>query len=142
MGKLIHTNPYISFILMGIEIEFLGKCNDTTLAEWNIPNRSNKDFGNAIKNIPSLQKYIPYLTSHQMYDSFRCGLAHALSPKSPITLSSKEEMKHLLEHNGRLNFRVEDFYEDFKNACTYIINKDYPTDDKMNKDFLNIPDSQ
>ena len=139
IGSLIDPHPYISFILMGIGIEFLGKCTDTTLTEWNVSGRSKRDFENAITTIPSLQKYHPYLSTHDMYSSFRCGLAHAVSPKHKITLSSKQEMGHLLEHNGRLNLKVEDFYADFKIACQYIINQTYSATDKMSGDFLEVP---
>ena len=48
-GELSITHPYISFILMGIGIEFLGKCIDPNLSDWNISGRSKKDFENAIK---------------------------------------------------------------------------------------------
>ena len=103
IGELTDSHPYISFILMGIGIEFIGKCVDTSLTDWNVSGRSKQDFENAIKAIPSLKKYEPYLASHQMYSSFRCGLAHAVSPKLQITLSSKQEMAHLVESNGRLS---------------------------------------
>jgi len=74
-----------------------------------------------------------------MYSSFRCGLAHALSPKVKITLSSKQEMAHLIEHNDKINLKVEDFYSDFKQACEYVINMSFPTGDKMNENFLFVP---
>lgn len=139
IGELSETYPYISFIMMGIGIEFMGKCIDSNLTDWNKTGRSKSDFENAINTIPSLKKYVPYLTSHKMYSSFRCGLAHAISPKVQITLSSKEEMAHLVETNESINFKVEDFYTDFKDACKYIIEKNYPPGDKMNADFLEVP---
>lgn len=99
------------------------------------------DFESAISTIPNFKRYEQYLSSHQMYSSFRCGLAHAVSPKFSITLSSKEEMPHLVENNGRLNFKVEDFYQDFKDACMYVIGKTYPNGNKMNANFLEVPGS-
>ncbi len=139
IGELSDSHPYISFILMGIGIEFLGKCIDNSLDEWNKGGQSRQDFENAIKNIPSLKRYEPYLTTHDMYSSFRCGLAHAVSPKIQITLSSKQEMAHLVKHDNRLNLKVEDFYTDFKVACEFVIAKTYPNGDKMNADFLEVP---
>lgn len=139
VGGMIDNHPYISFIMMGIGIEFLGKCSDSGLNDWNVSGRSRLDFENAIKKIPSLQKYQTYLTTYDMYGSFRCGLAHAVAPKFKITLSSKEELGHLIEVSGRLNLKVEDFYADFKLACEFIINASYPTGDKMNADFLQVP---
>ena len=139
LGSMIDKHPYISFIVMGIGVEFLGKCIDSTLSDWNVAGRSKKDFENAIKTIPSLQKYKPYLTTHDLYGSFRCGLAHAVSPKFKITLSSKDEMRHMIEESGRLNLKVEDFYNDLKLGCEHVMNRTYPPNDKMNKDFLQVP---
>ena len=139
VGSLIDKHPYISFILMGIGIEFLGKCTDSGLNDWNVSGRSREDFENAIKRIPSLQKYETHLTTYDMYGSFRCGLAHAAAPKYKITLSSKQETAHLIENNGRLNLKVEDFYADFKAGCEHIRGTSYAVSDKMNRDFLQVP---
>jgi len=139
LGTLVEKHPYISFIMMGIGIEFLGKCIDGSLNDWNLSGRSGPDFKNAIKTIPGLQKYEPYLTTHDLYDSFRCGLAHSVAPKYKITLSSKNEMGHLIEESGRLNLRAEDFYSDFKLACEHVMDNIYPSGDKMNRDFLQVP---
>jgi len=140
IGELISGHPYISFILMGIGIEFLGKCIDSDMKDWNSTQPgSKKTFENAIKLIPNFQKYKSYLDSHDMYNSFRCGLAHALSPKVKITLSSKSEMSHLNKHNDKINLKVEEFYDDFKKACEYVINKSFPIGDKMNENFLIVP---
>ncbi len=140
LGSMINEHPYISFILMGVGIEFLGKCNDKSLASWNVSGRSKMDFENAVKNLPGLQNYESYLTTCDLYGSLRCGLAHAASPKFSITLSSKLELGHLVEDNGRLNLKVEDFYSDFKTACEFVISDSYPTGNKMEIPFLQIPD--
>ena len=136
IGSMIEGHPYISFIVMGIGIEYLGKCIDKSLSDWNVSGRSARDFKKAIKTIPSLKKYEPYLSSHDLYGSFRCGLAHAVSTKMSITLSSKNEQGHLIETNGRLNLKVEDFYTDFKTACEFVKNDNYPVNNKMNRDLL------
>ena len=141
LAAMIELHPYISFIIMGIGIEFLGKCINNTLKDWNDPGRSETDFKNAIRSIPSLQKYMPYLTTYDLYGSFRCGLAHTAAPKYSITLSSKDQLGHLKEANGRLNLKVEDFYNDFKFACEHVINIPFPAGDKMNHDFLQVPGS-
>lgn len=139
VGSMINIYPYISFIIMGIGIEFLGKCLATTRSDWNEKGHSGPDFKNAISTIPSLQKYKPYLKTHNLYSSFRCGLAHAISPKLQITLSSKGELGHMIEHSGRLNLKVEDLYSDFKQACEYIIHMTFASEDKMSGDFLQVP---
>jgi hypothetical protein len=138
LGVMIDDHPYISFIMMGIGIEFLGKCINSGLRDWS-SGASGKVFGNAVKSIPSLQRYQQYLTSHDLYGSFRCGLAHAVSPKYKITLSSKQERAHLVDDGGRLNLKVEDFYADFKLACEHVIGMNFPSGDKMDKEFLEVP---
>jgi hypothetical protein len=140
---MIDPHPYLSFIVMATGIEFLGKCIKTDLDEWNPRGiRSSTSFEDAVKNIPSLQRYAPLLTSHNLFDSLRCGLAHSIAPKIKITLSSKKELAHMVGINGRTNLKVEDFYNDFKSACEYVIDTDFPTNNKMNQDFLIVPDSQ
>jgi len=139
VGLMINNHPYISFIIMGIGIEFLGKCLATTRSDWHESGHSGPDFKKAISTIPSLHKYEPYLKTHNLYSSFRCGLAHSISPKLQITLSSKGEFGHMIEHCGELNIKAEDFYSDFKQACEYIINLTFASEDKMSKYFLQVP---
>ena len=140
LGNMIKEHSYLSFIIMGLGIEFLGKCIDKELKTWNTKGRSKSDFENAIKKIPSLQKYKHYLKKYSLYSSFRCGMAHASAPGYSITLSSKSERHHLHEADHRLNLKVEDFYNDFKDACLHIINDDdFSVDDKINKPFLEVP---
>jgi hypothetical protein len=136
---MINGHPYISFIIMGIGIEFFGKCLATTRVDWNEGAHSGPDFEYAIRNIPSLSRYISYLQTHKLYHSFRCGLVHAISPKVQVTLSSKGELGHLIEQGGRINLKVEDFYDDFRQACEYIIGMNFTPGDKMNLDFLQVP---
>ena len=65
LGILTETNPYISFIMMGIGIEFLGKCINSTLNGWNIKNRSKEDFEKATTDIPKFTKV------HTLLDNLR-----------------------------------------------------------------------
>lgn len=140
LATMIAGHPYLSFVIMGIGIEFLGKCLATARTDWNEGGHSQTDFGNAIKSIPSLKKYESYLQTHKLYSSFRCGLAHTISPKVQVTLSSKGELGHLqIEQGGRINLKVEEFYNDFKQACEYIINMNFAPGDKMNLGFLQVP---
>ena len=140
--NLTTSSPYFAFIIMGIGIEFLGKCLDNALDNWVEPNRSKTDFEKAINDIPPLQKYIPYLdpNGYFLYRAYRCGLAHSAVPNHQITLSSKTELGHLIENNNRLNLKIEDFYEDFKAACEFVIALTEDMDNKINKPFLEIPD--
>jgi hypothetical protein len=144
VGDLVDKHPYIAFMIMGIGIEFLGKCLENSDIDWNVTGKSAASFNKAVKSLASLKKYEPYLAknSYYIYSSLRCGLAHAAKPKHQITLSSKNEMSHLTIWGDRLNLRCEDFYLDFKLACEEVISKTFPTSDKMNYGFLKIPNLQ
>lgn len=138
LGTMIKEHPYISFIIMASGIEFLGKC--LSKEDWQKSGQSRQDFQEAIRQIPSFSRYRELLDTHQLYESFRCGLVHAISPKMNVTLSSKGEQHHLTSNGGRINLRVEDFYDDFRRACEFIIEKNFAEKDKMNVDFLVIPE--
>lgn len=139
IGGLVQSHPYISFVLMGVGLEFLGKCLDKDLNNWNISNRSASDFNKTFEIIPSHRKYAQYNEKYNLYSAFRCGLLHSGAPKYAITLSSKGECGHLVEQGNRLNLKAEDFYEDFKEACLYVINDEYTDGDKINQSFLAVP---
>lgn len=138
---LIEKHPYIAFMIMGIGIEFLGKCILTEDSNWDVERKSRRSFEEAVKTLRALQKYEPYLdqNGHDLYGSLRCGLAHSARPKYKITLSSKNEMPNLATSGDRVNLKCEDFYADFKQACEEVIAMDFPDGDKMQEGFLTIP---
>lgn len=141
VGDLIEKHPYLAFMIMGIGIEFLGKCLTSGDSSWDVEGKSRSSFNTAVKKLVALKKYEPYLDkrNHDLYGSLRCGLAHAAKPKYKITLSSKNEMANLTEFGDRLNLRCEDFYSDFKQACEEVIANSFAPGDKMNGGFLKIP---
>jgi hypothetical protein len=63
-------------------------------------------------------------------------LIKLLNPKFLITLSSKDEIGHLIFHEEgqRVNLRCIDFYADFKSACGAVINIEFEEKNKMNYD--------
>jgi hypothetical protein len=133
---------YNSFFIMGVGIEYLGKCIDTKTV-WNKEGGSRVSFENAVKNLKSLKKYEPFLSGKgkfDLYRSLRCGMAHSSAPSYEITFSSQNETAHLVEANGRLNLKCEDFFADFKAACEEIIAMEFKDkNNKMNKGFLEVP---
>lgn len=139
LGKMIRTeNYYLAFVIMGVGIEYLGKCL-TPAKDWQ-EGKSRPTFEKAVNTLEALAPYRRLLKEYDLYDSLRCGLAHAAIPKDKITLSSTDaEAPHMYEHNGRINLRCETFYEDFKRACEEIIAKVFPTEDKMSKPFIMVP---
>jgi hypothetical protein len=139
-GQIVKTHPYISSMIIGIGIEFLGKCIDTNEQNWNQPGNSSDHFKLAINELSSFAMYRPYLEAYCLYGSFRCGLVHAASPKYSVTLSSKNEDPNLSITNNRLNLKVEDLHQHFYNACNEVINMIFPANDKMNSPFIEVPD--
>lgn len=139
LGRMITTqNYYLAFVIMGVGIEYLGKCL-TPAKDWQA-GKSRTTFEKAVNTLEALAPYRRLLKEYDLYDSLRCGLAHAAVPKFQITLSSTDaEAPHMYEHNGRINLRCESFYEDFKRACEEVIAKVFPTNDKMSKPFIMVP---
>lgn len=142
LGRLVNEYPYISFMVMGMGIEFLGKCiNDGEFDEGGV---SRRRFEEAVNNISAFEKYRHLVgkgTSFDLYDSFRCGLTHFASPKHPITLSSKSEMANLELHDDgkRVNIKCEDFYADFCKAIYEIFELPGAVQSKLGSVFLEIP---
>jgi hypothetical protein len=137
LKPIIISSPYISFALMAIGIEFLGKCLDTTTVEWNTERRSRMNFTDAIKNLLAFRRYLGY--EEGLFEDLRCGFAHSFVPGTRFTLSSKGQCYHMFDFGTRVNLRCEDFYEDFKAACLEVIGMTFPPADKMNRDFLDVP---
>jgi len=135
----IHKNhAYISFSLMAIGIEFLGKCLSSE-EDWNKQGQSKTDFEYAVNNLDSLKDYRPFLSSHFLWTSLRNGFLHSFVPKNTITLSSGDEMPHLEEHNNKVNLKCENFYSDFKNACNEILLMTTFPSNKMGLPLLYVP---
>lgn len=89
--QLIPTHTYIAFMIMGIGIEFLGKCLDSQVDDWN-EGKSRDRFEFAIKSLFAFSRYKQLIgrdTRFDLYSSLRCGLAHCGAPKRQITLSRK-----------------------------------------------------
>ncbi|MEQ8359629.1 MAG: hypothetical protein RH860_09095 [Cytophagales bacterium] len=138
LGELVNSHPYISFLVVAVGIEFLGKCLDESV-DWQDSGHSKEHFKKAINEIPSFTKYRSLLNSHKLYSEFRCGMAHASLPDAKITLSSKEEATHLVETGDKINLKIEDLYSDFKLAVEHIISMSFPENSKMNKAILSVP---
>ena len=142
IGIIKEQHAYISFALMAIGIEFLGKALNN-YDNWGEPHRGRKDFELAIKSLNSFVQYRPLLSSYDLCDSLRNGFAHSFVPKGKISLSSgNNETGHLIENstNTKINLRCEDFYKDFANACSEVINMTTFPNNKMENPLLRVPD--
>ncbi len=112
-------SPYISFAIMAIGIEFLGKCLDDNEQDWHAyrPHLPAFHFNKAITDLRSFRHYRPYMNTHKFFDSFRNGFAHTMIPKSPITLVDSQPDAHLkISQYETLILNCESMYDDFKGA--------------------------
>jgi hypothetical protein len=138
LGEVVRDKPYISFITLGVGIEFLGKCISSHEKHWH-KGGQEKTFNLAINSLHSFQIYRQYLAPYKLYFYLRTGMAHAFLPHKHLTLSSRlDQDKHLtIDSKNRLNIKCEELYDDFKNACKEVIAMNFldPVD-KMNKPIL------
>ena len=140
VGEIHQTHPYISFATMAIGIEFLGKCLNTH-EDWNYYSSGvpRQDFERAINQLNSFSRYRVHLSTHNLWDALRNGFSHSFVPKNTLTLSSKNEMGHLVIHGSKVNLKCEDFYLDFKSACEEVIAMTSFPSNKMNLPLLHVP---
>ena len=136
VGDVVKRHAYLSFALMAIGIEFLGKCMLIEMNDWHKINSSKayKSGANLMQTVDERYKSI------DLKDELRNGFAHTFIPKGQIALS---EVKH-----GAINFTknshgqyilvAEEFYRDFVIACKIVQEKQFPEENKMNKPLLRI----
>ncbi len=132
---IVFRHKYLSFILIGIGIEFLGKCMLTQQQDWH-KIKPEKAFDEGVALLP--KKY----QDLNLRDQLRNGLAHTLSPKSKIALSEvKSGEQHLKKSKkGQTIIIIEELYLDFVKACKKVLKKKFSKNDKMEKPFLFIND--
>jgi len=129
-------HPYISFGLICLGIELIGKCDLTKYQDWHKIN-PDKAFKSGMKLMESVDSRYANV---DLKDELRNGFAHTLLPKSKIAMG---ELKNGVVHfsrgkNGQIILASEVLYQDFAKACQMIIDKEFPSDDKMNKPFLYV----
>jgi hypothetical protein len=112
---------YISFALVGTGIEFLGACLDPYDLSQNSLSRAR--FTNAVETLFA-ERYHQH--SKLLYESCRCGFAHQMRPGPRLWLTHREESRregteHLGPFKGGTVLVAEDFYSDFRTACTRVV---------------------
>ncbi len=142
VGAIHLQYPYITFAMMAIGIEFLGKSLNS-YEDWNQGGRSKEDFELAINSLNSFHRYRPLLASHNLWTSLRNGFLHSFVPKNTLTLSSKNETGHLVAITPtKINLRCEDLYADFKRACQEVIAMTNFQSNKLSLPLLELSDVQ
>ena len=136
MRAVVECHPYLSFVIIAVGIEFLGKCMLTKYQNWHNIDPS-KAFDAGIKLLVEVDKRYGEIS---LKENLRNGLVHSLLPKSGIDLSERKhnEKNFQKSKRGETIIVVEDFYDDFVSACKIVLDKEFPQNDKMNKNFLYV----
>lgn len=116
IGKIKDYSPLLATSCICSGIEYIG----WLLSEdpFGTEGKSRDYFNNAIKKMESLKKYEPM----NLYSVIRCGLAHCISTKDGVVLSSERETATgcILTINVNVLFEdfcaaVESIKDDYKN---------------------------
>ncbi len=133
---ILNHHPYLSFALIAIGIEFIGKCMLTEFQDWDRikPDKAFKKGHDMLIEVD--QRY----GSIDLKNELRNGFAHTFLPKSQIVLS---EVKHGARNfnkntQGKTILVAEEFFRDFVLICHKVLLTDFDQSDKMNKGFLRI----
>lgn len=125
LSVITKNHPYIAFPIICAGIEFLGKClDDNNDFHTYSPNLVKKQFNKAMKLFPKEYSGIA------IRKSLRNSMLHSLLPDKKIWLAErknigkKKHLKSYLFYGLKRNVVIlDDFFEDFKNACTIVKNK-------------------
>ncbi len=150
LGQIISMGYYyIGFGLIGIGIEFLGKCSQCSQnPNWDTPQKGKENIQAAV--IDLMKSYEPFISPEFNFAyNLRNGMAHAFKPKGKIELTFRKEASERgwrhknVNQNGRLVICCEDLYDDFKSACEEVIrrieqNEFTNPNDKIYKAFIDV----
>jgi hypothetical protein len=148
IGALVPKHPYLAFPLIGIGIEFLGRCLDSRPFDFDeYPEGEVGPFDWGITNLfPDRYHQL------ELRDQLRNGLLHFYAPKRDLELIQVREVEcrftrsdhPYIDRSSRVWLVVEWFFADFTHACQEVIRTPFPSTDKMNRDFLRTdpPDSR
>lgn len=132
---IVFRHPYLSFALLVIGIEFLGKCMLTNHKTWQI--KPDKAFKRGV----TLLSDIDCRYSEIDLKELRNGFAHTLIPKEVVLSEIKNGDIHFDNNSqGKTILVAEIFFRDFIIACNKVIDIEFSSNDKMNKDILRIGD--
>lgn len=140
IGKIVHVDAYLSFLLICSGIEFLGKCIDLS-KKWDYNPGSGKQFKEAIVCLFP-QKY--HSLTDELYKDLRCGLVHQITPGSiSLTQNSNDNTGeiqyevHPYIKDGKKVLVIEYFYFDFVEACKKVLSMKFEKN-KMNNPILRV----
>lgn len=118
---------YLSFGLVSIGIEFLGKCLDETHDfDYYKPKLSEKQFKLALRTLFKDYWKTCNKNNINLYKCLKNGFLHSYRPKSPIWLrdiSSTTETNHLTMKNKRFTIIIEKLVKDYEEAAKIVVTK-------------------
>jgi hypothetical protein len=124
IGELIQPYPFLSFPLICMGIEFLGKCLDEECPFSKIK------YGHFERCIFELMPRYSNIVKNNKNDTIsfdlkaglRNGFAHQFRPSGKFLLSPIESKNtHLEIKNGAMVLRIDELYKDFRTACEKLI---------------------
>ena len=132
---IVFRHQYLSFALVSIGIEFLGKCLLKNAKDWK---SWQMDPTKAFNRGMDLMIEVDEKYKNLKLKELRNGFAHTLVPKA-FTLSEIIHGDIHLAMNETTQKKIlvaEIFYRDFVVACNKIIDMEFPSPDKMNEPLL------
>jgi len=136
LRDIVFRHPYLSFALISIGIEFLGKCmlTENKFQKWN-----NINPDKAYKKGTELMLEIDTAYSSVDLKELRNGFAHTLLPKKVLLSELKHGAIHFEKRtDGKTILVAEILYRDFVIACQKVLNTTFDINDKMNKEILHV----
>ena len=148
LDLVVKVAPYLSFALMALSIEFLGKCLNEDEDDFHEKEQDNyKDFERAINGLNSFIDYRAIATRAFLQNSLRNGMIHSMLPRKTsqwsIGFDSGKCKPHELDvKNKNVVLQCEQLYKDIKNAANEIItridNKEFKLTGKMYQVALRV----
>lgn len=130
LKDIVENHPYHAFALLAIVVELLGKCLNSN-PDWQHFEPKGVDFNKALTDYKSLKKY---MALNNLYNTLRCGMAHAFLPKEGIQLAPD---RNDLSNN---TIGCKELYEDIIAAFNEIKDGNISPFKDMSKSVLQIND--
>lgn len=129
--KIKETSPLLSVLCIAAGIEFLGKLLSTDPLD---AGNCGGKFDEATKTFNSLNKYV----DKKLYDLVRCGLAHRISVKDNIILSTDQPTNL---DNIPIVLNVDSFFSDFVKAVEEAQSKQDWGNPNANTSYVTIDEN-
>lgn len=140
MKDVVNKHAFLSFALIPIGIEFLGKCRLEELDHWDLNTQEMHKYKPFDKGLELMIEVDGRYKGLDLKNQLRNGFAHTLLPKSKISLSEVKagDIHFAKDKKDRTILVIEILYRDFVIACKKILTTNFDKDNKINKPFLSI----